>query len=181
MNSSINFYKSVLGFDVIEFDKTTVFEDWSGLNGCEKKYRRVILKKNWKATGAFGKLLGPVHIELVQAFDHQPKKIYLNRHWGDLGFIHVCFDISNMRAHAEICAAQNYPLTVNSANSFEMGEASGHFAYNEDPDGTMIEYVETHKVPIVKKLGIYLNLIKRAPGKCLPNWMVRCLRFSRVK
>jgi len=34
-----------------------------------------------------------------------------------------------------------------------MGEASGHFAYVEDPDGTLIEFVETHKIPIIKKLG----------------------------
>ena len=62
-----------------------------------------------------------------------------------------------------------------------MGEASGHFAYNEDADGTLIEYVETHKVPIAKKIGLYLNLKKRDPAKCLPNWVVKCLRFNRVK
>jgi hypothetical protein len=62
-----------------------------------------------------------------------------------------------------------------------MGEAAGHFAYNEDPDGTLIEYVETHKVPIAKKYGLYLNLKKRNPEKPLPNWVVKCLRFGRVK
>jgi hypothetical protein len=61
-----------------------------------------------------------------------------------------------------------------------MGEAAGHFAYIEDPDGTLIEFVETHKLPILKKLGWYLDLRKRNAYKPLPDWMVRLLRFSRV-
>ena len=62
-----------------------------------------------------------------------------------------------------------------------MGEAAGHFSYNEDRDGTLIEYVETHRVPILKKIGWYLNLKKRNPAKPLPNWIVKSLGFSRVK
>lgn len=181
MEASINFYSNVLDFNVLVSDTASVYKDLAGLQGGNKKCRRVILRNNYKATGAFGKLLGPVHIELIQGYDYQPKKIYKDRYWGDLGFIHVCFDIGNMQEHEKICEGKNYPLTVNSANSFDMGEASGHFAYNEDPDGTLIEYVESHKVPIAKKMGLYLNLKKRDPEKSLPNWVVRCLRFSRVK
>jgi hypothetical protein len=62
-----------------------------------------------------------------------------------------------------------------------MGEAAGHFSYIEDPDGTLIEFVETHKVAILKKLGWYLDLRKKDPGKALPGWMLRTLSFSRVK
>lgn len=181
MDKAIAFYKNVLGFTEKVYDDEAVYHDWEGLEGCEKKCRRVILERNWKPTGAFGKLLGPVQIELVQALGYEPKKIFENRHWGDMGFIHVCFDLNNMQAHEKICAENLYPLTVNSANSFNMGEAAGHFAYNEDPDGTLIEYVETHKVPIAKKIGLYLKIQKRNPKKCLPDWVVKCLRFSRVK
>lgn len=181
MNKSLIFYKNVLGFTEEAYNHEGVYNDWKGLEGSGQKYRRVILRKDWKPSGAFGKLLGPVQIELVQALDYEAKKIFANRHWGDEGFIHVCFDVNGMQEHEKICAANNYPLTVNSANSFDMGEASGHFAYNEDPDGTLIEYVETHKVPVAKKFGLFLNLQKRNPGKCLPNWVVKCLRFSRVK
>ena len=66
-------------------------------------------------------------------------------------------------------------------NSFDMGEAAGHFSYIEDPDGTLIEFVETHKVPILKKFGLYLDLRKRDPQQILPDWMVKTLKFSRVK
>ena len=169
MEKSINFYSSVLGFDVIVHDLEKLFKDFDELEGGDRKCRRVILQNNCKRTGAFGKLLGPVQIELIQAMDYKPKKIYENRHWGDLGFIHVCFDVGNMKEHEKICEAKKYPLTVNSANSFDMGEAAGHFAYNEDPDGTLIEYVETHKVTVAKKLGLFLNIKNRNPEKCLPN------------
>ena len=48
-------------------------------------------------------------------------------------------------------------------------------------DGTLIEFVETHKVPIMKKLGWYLDLRKRPPGKALPTWMLKAMGMSRVK
>lgn len=181
LEKSVGFYRNVLGFNEVSYNGEDVYPDWKGIEGSEKKYRRTILKRSQEPTGAFGKLLGPVQVELVQSTDKNYRKIFENRHWGDLGFIHVCFDVTGMQEHEKICAACNYPFTVNSADSFDMGEASGHFSYNEDPDGTLIEYVETHKVPVAKKFGLYINLKKRQPGKCLPNWIVKCLRFSRSK
>jgi hypothetical protein len=84
------------------------------------------------------------------------------------------------------CEKLGFPFTVDSkhsheGNSFDMGEAAGHFSYIEDPDGTLIEFVETHKIAVLKKLGWYLNLKKREPGKPLPEWILKTLRFSRVK
>jgi hypothetical protein len=79
------------------------------------------------------------------------------------------------------CVSLGHPFTVDSSNSFDMGEAAGHFSYIEDPDGTLIEFVETHKVPILKKLGWYLNLKKRNPQKSLPGWMLKSLAFNRIK
>jgi hypothetical protein len=61
-----------------------------------------------------------------------------------------------------------------------MGEAAGHFSYIEDPDGTLIEFVETHKVPVLKKIGWYIDLRKRKPLP-LPSWILKTLRFSRVR
>jgi catechol 2,3-dioxygenase-like lactoylglutathione lyase family enzyme/uncharacterized glyoxalase superfamily protein PhnB len=181
MDKSVDFYSNVLGYKEILCSGEDTFADWEGLPGAAHRCKRVLLAQQGKATGAFGKLFGNTFIELVQAMDRQPVKIYENRYWGDPGFIHVCFDVNGMEAHEQICSKAGYPLTVNSRNSFGMGKAAGHFAYNEDPDGTLIEYVETHKVPILKKLGWYLNIKNRNPQKPLPNWMVNCLRFSRVK
>jgi hypothetical protein len=66
-------------------------------------------------------------------------------------------------------------------DSFDMGEAAGNFAYIEDPDGALIEFVETHKIPVVKKIGWYIDLRKRLPSKALPDWMLKLLSFNRVK
>jgi hypothetical protein len=62
-----------------------------------------------------------------------------------------------------------------------MGEAAGHFSYIEDPDGTLIEFVETLKIPLLKKIGWYLDLTKRHPEKNLPGWMLRMLNLQKVK
>ncbi len=85
------------------------------------------------------------------------------RLWGDLGYIHLCFDVQGMTNIRTKAKELGSPFTVDSSNSFDMGDAAGHFSYVEDPDGTLIELVETHKVPILKALGLFLNLKKRNP------------------
>jgi hypothetical protein len=70
---------------------------------------------------------------------------------------------------------------VDSSNSFDMGKAAGHFSYIEDRDGTLIEFVETHKIPIIEKLGLFLNIKNRPMEKPLPNWMLGMLAVNRVK
>ena len=41
--------------------------------------------------------------------------------------------------------------------------------------------METHKIPIVKKINWYLDTRTRPQDKALPKWMLKMLRFSRVK
>ena len=86
-----------------------------------------------------------------------------------------------MDALKKDCEAAGFPFTVDSGNSFDMGEAAGRFSYIEDPDGALIEFVETHKVPLMKKIGWYINLKKRNPEKSLPTWMLKAMKMSRVK
>ena len=81
----------------------------------------------------------------------------------------------------QLCAEKGYPYTVDSGEKFDMGEAAGHFSYIEDPDGALIEFVETKKIPIMKKMGWYLDLRKRDASKPLPDWMLKALKFNRVK
>lgn len=181
MEQSIKFYGDLLGFDTKiweEKDTFEAFESWSGKN---HSYHRVILKRSEEYAGPFSPLLGAAHIELVQVENRTPNVIFKDRFWGDPGYIHLCFDIQGMEALKKRCEEFNHPFTVDSANSFDMGEAAGRFAYIEDPDGTLIEFVETHKVPILKKLNFYLNLRKRDPKKPLSNFMLKALGFNRVK
>jgi len=178
MDKSIKFYSQLLGYDTIVYDNEGVFADLTGVNGAKSSYRRVLLKHSKKRAGAFSPMLGDSTIELFQSLDNKSKKIYENRLWGDLGYIHLCFDIIGMNDLKDECEKAGFPFTVNSANSFDMGEAAGHFSYIEDPDGTLIEFVETHKIPIIKKIGWYLNLQKRNPKKALPGWFFKVLGAS---
>ncbi len=181
MEKSIKFYSSILGYDDVIFDEKKVFEDFADLPGGDKKFRRVILRHSLPRLGAFSPIFGTSQIELVQVLDREPKKIYTERFWGDLGFIHLCFDINGMSLLREECKDKGHPFTVDTGDSFDMGEAAGAFAYTEDPDGTLIEFVETHRIPILKKMGWYLNLQKRKPEKSLPRWLLNALSFNRVK
>ena len=180
-------FRDVLGYDTVLADETGIFADIAALPSGNKNFRRVLLTESKLRKGAFSRLFGPSYIELVQALDRTPNKIYEGRYWGDPGFIQICFDVQNMRALERKCASLGFPFTADSAvkqksdaESFEMGDAAGHFTYIEDPDGYLIEFVETHKIPIMKKLGLYLNLRNRDPEKPLPDWILKMLRFARM-
>ncbi len=179
MEKAMNFYTGVLGIKNLVYDVEGLYDEWNEFPGGDMKFRRLLLKQDAERTGAFSKLVGPCSIELIQTIDYKPRKIFENRLWGDQGYIHLCFDVVGMKLVKEDCRKMGYPFTVDSADSFEMGDAAGHFAYNEDPDGTLIEYVEAHKVPILKKWGWYFNLKKRDATKPLPNWMLKALRFNK--
>jgi catechol 2,3-dioxygenase-like lactoylglutathione lyase family enzyme len=181
LERSMNFYSNILKAKDIAYDVQGIFPEWKNIPGGEQSFRRIMLKQDAKREGPFSRLVGPCSVELIKAIDYSPRKIFGNRYWGDQGYIHLCFDVAGMKYLEQECAALGYPFVINSATGFEMGEATGHFTYNEDPDGTLIEYVEAQRVPILKKLGWYFNLKNRDMRKPLPNWMVKALRFNRRK
>lgn len=181
IDAALKLYRDVLDYETVEYDETGTFECFKGLLSGDQKFRRVLLSHKEERQGPFSKLLGPTKIELVQALDRQPKKIFQDRYWGDWGFIHLCFDIQGMEQLKKECEAAGFPFTVDSGDTFDMGEAGGRFSYIEDPDGTWIEFVETHKVPVMKSLGWYINLKNRDPKKRLPNWMLKAMGMNRVK
>ena len=181
IEKSIHFYKTILGYDAIVSDKTGQFDDFKELPGGSQTFRRVRLKHRNERKGPFSQLLGETEIELIQVLDRTPLKIFKDRMWGDLGYIHLCFDVVGMEEMKILCTKEGHPFTVDSADSFDMGEAAGRFSYIEDPDGTLIEFVETHKIPIMKKWGWYLNLLKRDRLKPLSGWLLRAMALNRVK
>ena len=177
MEVSVKFYSEVLGYSIVRSDSTGIFSEHDIMPGADRKCRRVILASP-KRKGAFAELFGDSTIELVQALELTPRKIYEGRYWGDPGFIQVCFDVTNMTALGEFCRKHGHPFTVDSCpdgRKFDMGDASGHFTSIEDPDGTLIEFVETHKVPVVKKLGWFIDMSSRNPEKPLPKFLFRLM------
>lgn len=185
IDDSLRVYRDILKYDKVIYDKTGVFSDLQGVPGGGSKFRRVLLAPSNVPSGAFSPLFGPTsNIELVQALDYEPKDIYKDRMWGDPGFIHLCFDIWGMDELRKEVSAKGFSFTVDSAvqgNTFDMGEAAGGFSYIQAPEGTLIEFVETHKVPIMKKWGWYINVLKRSPDKPLPRLILWLFRTKRVK
>ncbi len=181
MEKSADFYDKLLGYDTVEYDETGVFDDLKHIHGGEKRLRRMMIKPSAPIQGPLCEIMGTSHIELVQSPDILPVRLYENRWWGDPGFIHLCFDIRNMAGIKKTAEELGHPFVCDSGAEFQMGEADGHFTYVEDPDGTLIEFVETFKIPILKKLGIYLNLKNKDDRKPLPRYITKALRFLRVK
>ncbi|GAC1586823.1 MAG: hypothetical protein NVS3B8_00860 [Chitinophagaceae bacterium] len=181
MEKSIHFYRDLLGINEVVYRKTAPMIDTPSGQRAGQVFNRVLLKKQVSGKGAFSKLLGAVQIELIETKDRIPKKIFDNRYWGDCGFIHLCFDVLNMDGLKQLSAKAGYPFSIDSDHSFSMGSSAGRFCYVEDPDGTLIELVETHKIPIVKKLGWHLNLQKRTSDKPLPGWMIGMLALNKIR
>ena len=185
MDKSVKFYSSIMDYDKVEYDVTDTFDDLKGVPGGQYKLRRVMLTRSKPIEGPLSQIMGTSHIELVQRIDEEgvpaPRKLYEGRLWGDPGFIHLCFDIRNMEKIREAAAQFGHEFVCDGGRDFKMGEANGHFTYIEDPDGTLIEFVETFRIPILKKLGIYLNLDGRDDTKPLPAWILKCLRFMKSK
>jgi len=178
---ALDFYATVLGYDTKIYDETGHFPDLAVLPGGDREVRRVLLRRSSGGGGGFSRLFGETRIELVEVPGHTGQRIFEGRFWGDLGFIHLCFDVIGMDLLKTRCDAAGHPFTVDSGTRFDMGEAGGRFAYIEDPDGTLIEFVETHKIPVIKKLNWYLDLQRRGMEKPLPRWMIRAMGLGRVK
>lgn len=181
IQASIDFYSQVLGFDKIIFQSESQnFDDFNFFEE-NKTFKRVLLTRSKKEQAGFATLFGQPFIELIEWTNGKGRKLFENRYWGDLGFIHLCFDVRNMSALKQHCKSHNTPFTVDSGEKFSMGDAAGHFAYIEDPDGTLIEFVETKKVPILKKLNWYWKFSSDKMDKPVPKWMLKAFKFNRVK
>jgi catechol 2,3-dioxygenase-like lactoylglutathione lyase family enzyme len=180
MEKALDFYREVMGIDEVIYSGTAPMVDVPAGEAPGRQYRRVLLKKQVANKGAFSKLLGSIQIELIETKERVAERIYAGRFWGDCGFIHLCFDVLNMDRLKQFSENAGYRFSVDSADSFAMGSSAGRFCYVEDPDGTLIELVETHKVPVFKKWGLYLNLKDRKGDKPLPDWMIGMLALNKI-
>ncbi len=178
---SMKLYADILGFDEVVYDRTGRFEEWMNHPGGDAEFRRVMLRPSKPTGGGFAKVTGTNYIELIQVLSRKPKKIFKGRIWGDLGFVHLGLDVKGMKQLGQQLAAKGFPFTCDSQDALSMGNTKVHCVYIDDPDGILIEMIEVYKVPIMEKWGIYLNVEKRDPLKPLPDFMLKALRFSRIK
>lgn len=181
MEVSLKFYMDILEYDKVIYDQTGVFDDLGEFKEGKGSYRRVLLTYHSERRGGFSNLLGESQIELIQSLDQREprKKVFENRFWGDHGFIHLAFDVHDLDALVQECDEKGFPFQVLSNGAFDMGNASGYWGYIEDPDGTLIEFVETHKVPVIKWLNLNINLLSRNPTKPLPDWVINAMLWKK--
>ena len=182
MDKSLAFYRDLLAYEHQVYDVDGTQQEYLFMPRGEAAFRRVLLTHPKVRSGYFADLLGITEIELIELqTPNVARPIFENRFWGDWGFIHLCFDVQGMDALKTRCEQFGTPFTVDSANSFDMGEAAGRFSYIEDPDGYWIEFVETHKVPVMKKWGWYIHLKQGKALKHLPKILLKALGLNRVK
>lgn len=181
MDTALGLYRDVLGYDKVVYDQTGTFDDWAHLPGGDQAYRRVMLTQSQQPGGGFAQVTGESFVELVLAQDRAGRKIYEDRQWADPGFVHLGYDVRGMQALGEDLAEKGYGFTCDSNDALDMGNTKVHCVYIEDRDGTLLELIEVYKVPIIEKWGIFLNVEKRDPLKPLPNFMLKALRFSRIR
>jgi catechol 2,3-dioxygenase-like lactoylglutathione lyase family enzyme len=189
IEKSILLYKNILKYDLIIYDKAGCFKDLSSLPGGSGMFCRMLLGHSMPRRGSFSRILGDSKIELVQSIGRKPEMIFKDRFWGDPGFIHLCYDVQGMDDLEKECDKCGFPFKVdskhrideNNAGSFDMGDTSGRFAYIEDNDGTLIEFVETHRIPVIKKIGWYMDLKGRDPEKPISDWMLKTMKLNRKK
>lgn len=177
---SKQFYSAV-GYSEVEYEFEGKFEDFKGLPGGNRTFKRCLLKQVQPASGGFARFFGENTIELVQVMDREPQKILENRIWGDTGFVHLGFDVKGMQGIEERLTEMDHPFTCDSSNNLHMGQTRVHCTYVEDPDGALIELIEIYKFPVIEKWGIYLNVEKRSPMKPYPDWVIKLAKLTRIK
>ncbi|PSR12178.1 MAG: glyoxalase [Bacteroidetes bacterium] len=168
-------YADILGYSLVVCDEIVP------LAGYTDRVRRVLLRMPAYPQGGFSELLGSSEIELLQCLDRTPNRIFADRYWGDLGYIHVCFDTKNIHTLIAECERKGFPFQVKSEATFEMGDTNGRWGYLEDADGSLVEFVEAQRVPLVKRFNWRIDLRQRDPHQPLSRWLLRAMRLKRVK
>ena len=193
IDATLPLYTTLLGYTVIT-DDTQTFPPSSFLmqsdmgesnmdsSASARTIRTVKLASPQDACSPFSALCGTSIIELWQMLPHgasAESHLFYERQWGDVGFIHLCFEVMGMDALKESAREMGIHFTVDSGNTFSMGEAGGRFAYVEDPDGTLIEFVETHRVRLLKYPPLFINMSRRTTP--LPPLVLRALILKRSR
>lgn len=160
----------MFGIDVKILEDDTVAERMLPYTGGKPQQRHACIAVSLQGGGGF---------EIWQYSKRKPVPCPFTISVGDLGIFAAKLNCCNVAAfHKEISAKWqdcSVPEVCPDGQRFDMGDSSGHFTYIEDPDGTLIEFVETHKVSIVKKLGLAIDMSKRDPEKPLPKFLFRLM------
>jgi catechol 2,3-dioxygenase-like lactoylglutathione lyase family enzyme len=156
IDRSVDFYKNMLGYDVEIYrdDKNDkgIYEgecpEWDSLFGKGRKIKRALLARSEKPQGHFRHFLKGGMIELVEVGGNTGSYNYEGRHWGDIGFMELCFDVSDLKTAIDSLVSRGAELAV-PIYTQDMGQKTeASFAYIRDPDGALLEFAEIKSLPV---------------------------------
>lgn len=139
------FYGDILGYDHVLLDNRGTSRELAPLYGDGVAFRQVLLSRSQGSTSVFA-MLGGGRLRLVQTLNHQGRRIYQDRRWGDIGQMECCFDVSDIHETTEYLQSKHVEIVL-PPTFMNMGSgSSGFFAYIRDPDGNLVEMVEVKKI-----------------------------------
>jgi catechol 2,3-dioxygenase-like lactoylglutathione lyase family enzyme len=148
LKNSLDFYTNILGYDDILYTHEESYSEWDSLFGKGRKIKRSLIRKSEKAQGLFKHFLRGGMIELIEVEGNKGKHNFDGRTWGDIGFMELCFDVTDIKATLKAITNRGVQIVV-PAHSQDMGlKTHATFAYIRDPDGSLLEFADISKLPV---------------------------------
>ncbi len=148
IKQSIEFYTKVLEYDKIVYEAEGTFPEWDSIFGKDRKLKRALLTRSRKPEGIFRHFLRGGMIELIEVEGNSGKHLYDGRKWGDIGFMELCFDVTDINETLEEVTKKGAEIIVPPYRQ-DMGmNTYATFSYIKDPDGSMLEFADIHRLPV---------------------------------
>ena len=148
LEQSITFYNTFLGYDIEIYKYEGECPEWDGLFGKDRKIKRALLQRSTKPQGPFRHFLKGGMIELIEVEGNSGKHNYEGRKWGDIGFMELCFDVSDIKGTVDALAAKGVQIAVPPYTQNMGQKTEATFAYIKDPDGSLLEFAEIKSLPV---------------------------------
>jgi len=148
LKDSIEFYSNILGYNDILYTFEGNCPEWDPLFGKGRKIKRALLRKSTKPQGIFRHFLRGGMIELIEVEGNKGRHNYEGRQWGDIGFMELCFDVSNMHDILEDTTKKGAEIIVPPHTQYMGINTYATFAYIKDPDGSMLEFADISSLPV---------------------------------
>ena len=131
LNRLVDFYKNVLGFEIVyetSWEKREIIDQIVGLKNSAA--RSVMLRAH------------NTHIELFEYSAPEPVPGDPNRPVCDHGYTHLCFDVNDIDAEYERLLEGGIRFHTPPPKSDQLGSGKIRATYGRDPDGNVIELQE---------------------------------------
>jgi catechol 2,3-dioxygenase-like lactoylglutathione lyase family enzyme len=144
MDKARDFYGDVLGFKELIHQFKGDMPELDGVTGG-REMEMVILGHRPEAESVLP-LLQRAIVKLVHTPGYKGKPAFEGRRWGDIGLMEMALDVIDLGETVNGLIADGAEL-FHPTTRVEMGQGTaGSFAYIKDPDGIIVEMVETEKV-----------------------------------